>query len=125
MKNLSYQKPLSWAPVRRGKIYCSPACGGDCTMAAFRRATQEADKLATRMGAGWRRVVWENLGWFYKIEKGNATIHHDTTGYTVFLHSAVQVIGRAQTPEDALGFAIRDARGIARRIAADCAALLD
>lgn len=61
-------KKLSWTPVRRGKVYCSPACGGDCTWAAHYSATRNAAALAKRCGPAFKPVVWENLGWHYRAE---------------------------------------------------------
>lgn len=55
--------PLSWVPVRHGKIYCAPGCGAGCTWAAYQRAEREARALARRLGKGWRPVVFENKGW--------------------------------------------------------------
>jgi len=55
-----------WTPVRRGSIYCSPACGGDCTFDAYQVALKNAAKLAECLGPDWRGDVWENLGWHYR-----------------------------------------------------------
>lgn len=60
-------KPLSWKAVRRGAIYCAPACGGRCTWAQYQAAIQNARKLAKRMGKGWKTRVYENLGWHYNV----------------------------------------------------------
>jgi hypothetical protein len=56
-----------WTPVRRGHIYCSPRCGGDCTYAKFQLATNEANRIANLMGKGWTPDVHENLGWHYDV----------------------------------------------------------
>lgn len=58
-------KPLSWKPVRRGALYCAPACGGGCTWAAYGEAHRKGNELARRLGPGWSPNVWENLGWHY------------------------------------------------------------
>jgi len=58
-------KPLSWIPVVRGAIYCSPACGHQCTKSAFDKATHDAEALVKKLGLGWKPRVWENLGWHY------------------------------------------------------------
>lgn len=78
-----------WKPVRKGSIYCSPACGGGCTYEAFLKASLEAEKLARRCGKGWEPRVWENLGWHYAAaSKGNQVKVHPyprgSKGYTVF-----------------------------------------
>lgn len=62
---------LSWIPKRRGKIYCSPACGGGCTYAEYLSAKTKAAKLVKRLGRGWKPRVWENLGWHYQAVKGD------------------------------------------------------
>jgi len=56
---------LSWEPAHKGNIYCSPACGGNCTKAAYDEAHRKGKKLAKRMGKSWTVRVWENLGWHY------------------------------------------------------------
>jgi hypothetical protein len=66
----------SWKPKRRstagqnGDIYCSPACGGDCTLKDYRekkRISREVAQLLSPGGKGWKPVVWENLGWHCKV----------------------------------------------------------
>jgi hypothetical protein len=59
-------KEQDWTPVRRGTIYCSPACGKGCTHYEYERVQHLARELADRLGVGWARYVWENLGWHYK-----------------------------------------------------------
>lgn len=56
-----------WTPVRRGKTFCSPACGGKCTKAAHDEAQRKAKELAARLGPGWRPRVWENLDWYWDV----------------------------------------------------------
>lgn len=64
-----------WTPVRRGEIYCSPACGGNCTQAAFELANIQAERLCEQLNnmAGgfkdWQPYVWENLGWHYQVRR--------------------------------------------------------
>ena len=60
---------LSWKPIKRGPIYCSPACGGGCSHSQFLRAKSEAKALVMVMGIGWKPHVWENLGWHYSVIK--------------------------------------------------------
>lgn len=62
-----------WKPVRSGRFYCSPACGGGkfCTWAEFQTATKKAEVLAARMrerGGKWEPRVHENLGWHYCVQ---------------------------------------------------------
>lgn len=65
MKNRFKAKPLSWKPARRGHIYCSPACGGNCTMGEYKSALKSAEALAKKCGPPFKARVWENLGWHY------------------------------------------------------------
>lgn len=64
-----YQAPLSWKAIRRGAVYCAPACGHGCTHEEFVRANREAAKLCLELDAktikGWKPRVWENLGWHF------------------------------------------------------------
>lgn len=105
-------KELSWKPVTRGHLYCSPACGCGCTRAAFEAATLAAQKLAERLGKGWKPNVWENCGWHYSVISscGKWKVHPHTykgvTDYTVFLGDAGRPGGvwaeSATTPEAAI-----------------------
>lgn len=61
-------KKLSWKPVRKGDIYCSPACGHNCTYAAYQAANQLAKKIAAELGPAWRPKVHENMGWHARAE---------------------------------------------------------
>ena len=113
--------------------YCSPWCNCGCTKRAYDAAVEAADALAARMGDGWEPHVWENMGWFYKVSKGVCEIYypesihiyypHPDRYYTCIIRTAVQIVAHAETPEDALGFAVQDARGRERKIAADLDAL--
>ncbi len=60
-------RQLSWKPVRRGRVYCSTACGSGCTRAAYDSAVKAARKLARRLGKGWKTRVWENMGWHHEV----------------------------------------------------------
>jgi len=62
--------PLSWKPIEKGKIYCSPGCGRGCTRAEYHTALREARALQRQCGRGWTIRVWENLGWHWEL------IHH-------------------------------------------------
>lgn len=60
-------KTLSWKPKRSGTVYCSPACGSNCTRKAFEEANAHAEMLCVRMGPGWTPRVWENMGWHWSV----------------------------------------------------------
>lgn len=69
-----------WEPVRVGAVYCSPACGGQCTFAAYQKATKDAARIAAKLGDGWKPRVWENLGWHFKVVRGKAIVHKSFDG---------------------------------------------
>lgn len=80
-------RELSWTPRRRDHIYCSPACGGRCTFNAYIAAKNAAQKLAARLGKGWKSHVWENLGWHWKVQRGQLEVRPsgvDSTYYARF-----------------------------------------
>lgn len=68
-------KTLSWIPVRRGPIYCAPACGGRCTWAAYQQALKASRDIARRLGPGWEPNVWENLGWHFNLKCGPMAVY--------------------------------------------------
>ena len=66
----------AWVPRPGPKgVYCSPACGGGCTRAAWRKATARANLIARRLNAQtgnvgkWTPAVFENCRWFAKAER--------------------------------------------------------
>ena len=120
------KKTLSWKPVLNGAIYCAPACGGGCTVAAHDLAKTRAADLAQIMGEGWKPEVWENLGWHYKVVSpcGRWKIHPHhygdrdrrcKTSYTAFLSPESDSLGgrwaaSADTPKAAMLAAWEEAR---------------
>lgn len=65
----------NWNPIRKGKTYCSSACGGGCTMADYKTALARGKRLLARMkGKGWKLHVNENIGWFYCVYNSNVTV---------------------------------------------------
>ena len=62
------RRELSWRPVRKGDVFCAPACGRGCTHAEYVHALTSAAAVVRRLGPGWRPVVSENLGWHYSVE---------------------------------------------------------
>ena len=107
-------------------VYCAHACGRGCTRKEHDLAVEKATALATRMGDGWEPRVWENLGWHFAVEKGVASIRPPRSSdgeYTVFFNTIPQVVASAKEPEDAVGFAVQEARGIELNIARDCSVL--
>jgi hypothetical protein len=78
MKKKKEPEPLSWEPVRRGLIYCSPGCGADCKIVDYDRAWINANKLVEVLNAagsgGWTAYVHENMGWFWRARNGSICI---------------------------------------------------
>lgn len=103
-----------WTPVRTRKIYCSPGCGGKCTCAAFLLASKQAKRLAKRLGTDWKPNVWENLGWYYKVEHvaGFMTVYQ--TGRTFIGYLGENGAGRwvctARSPQAAVRAVRNEAR---------------
>lgn len=80
-------KAPSWTPVRKGDIYCSPACGAGCKFSDFKKATADAKALCKKLGPGWKPRVWENLMWHFEARRGFMSISPlgDTGKYTSLL----------------------------------------
>ncbi len=124
-----------WTPIRDGAVYCSPACGGKCTMEDFEWATKEAEKLARLMGDGWEPHVWENLGWHYRVTNGVAAVHPrkqrnpetgawEVPGYWANVLCAVgQFNAKATDPLEAYGIAVQDLRSKLDRARAELDAI--
>ena len=108
-----------------GKFYCSPACGSGhyCRKEWHDEAVRKAGELAAQLGDGWEPHVFENLGWHCKVKKGCASVWPARDGFlariepgVVIGHAALQFIAEGETPEDALGFAVQDARTTMSRV---------
>ena len=99
---------LSWTPVRRGTIYCSPACGWKCLWAAYEKAQINAGDLVDELGEGWVPRVWENLGWHFAAETPDRLVklHPSGESYTAFIStepsSGGTWTGRGKTAKEAL-----------------------
>lgn len=125
---------LSWTPVRRGAIYCAPACGRGCTFAEYQHAVKSGKKLAATLGTGWTSSVSENLGWFYeatspcgrmrvspledrrgKLGPPKVLIYHADLGGMVD-DSPGQWIGEGGTPTEAVRDAVRKAYTSLKRL---------
>lgn len=130
------KKPLSWRAVRRGPIYCAPACGHGCTFAAYQRAKAAAERLAAQLGPGWKTRVNENMGWHWSVHGGGGHLHISPFYYkgkihsfTVFVSDTPEkcCIGRwtaeGDTAKQALEAAIAKAMGEAARITREMAHL--
>jgi hypothetical protein len=105
-------KKRDWKPVLKDGVYCSPACGGGkgiCDKSKYDLAVKKANALAKRMGPGWKPRVWENLGWFYEVEKGKhlriSPPHWKNGVYTAWVETSpisYQFIEHHKDPKKAL-----------------------
>ncbi len=70
---------LSWRPrayVKDGVArYCAPGCGANCTRAAHDRVDRLATHMAVALGAGWRKRLSENMGWFASVSRAGVDVH--------------------------------------------------
>lgn len=110
-------KKLSWDPVRRGDVYCAPACGRRCTIQEYEAAVASGAALAKRLGRGWTSRVWENLGWHCNAVSpcGRLKVHGARGHYTAFLSERGDIgglfSGQATTPHAAVAEAVEKAKG--------------
>lgn len=111
------RKPVArdWTPVKRGAVFCSPACGGGCTHASFLKAHSDAAMLCETLAKTtaiktWRPNVWENLGWHCNAISGcgRLKVHpsENPTSFTAFLGKANEGGGKwaehGKTPKAAV-----------------------
>jgi hypothetical protein len=120
---MSRAKELSWEPIRKGAIYCAPACGGSCTWAAHQRAVKDASALAKELGVGWHSRVWENLGWHHeaKFNSGSNmefTVHRYSPKhrYWASLRDGGQFTADANTPKEAVALVVDKVAGQAQAL---------
>lgn len=102
-------KELSRKPKWRGTTYCSPWCGYGCQREAYNEAMHNAEKLAGRLGPGWKPRVWENLGWYWSAVNEGLKVHPPVAegcSYVAFLGEKDSPGGRwtgsGHTPRAAL-----------------------
>ena len=87
--------PLEWVPVRRGPLYCSPACGCRCLHVDYIRASKGAHKLLKQLkGEGWQTAVWESAGWHFKAESEPLTVFGDHLGEHGAIRYACTMLGQ-------------------------------
>jgi hypothetical protein len=87
---------LSWRPVRRGDIYCSPACGRGCTWKEYEEAWKLARHIAKQL-PGFKPCVHENLGWHARAEAldGHITVSKSCGSYLALADNEMTHAGDA------------------------------
>jgi hypothetical protein len=88
---------LSWKPVRRGAIYCAPACGYECTWREYQSALRRADSMRRLLEKAfplqWKARVHENMGWHYGVVSSCGRLkvsgcNFEIASFTAFLGDA-------------------------------------
>ena len=126
----------NWKVVRKGKIYCAPACGGYCTLAQYRTMKKHAEKMCKQLGKGWKPKLTHNLGWFCAVVKSHTTIHYhdDRSGhnfapeYSAWIEIEIgghtfQTINDHKDMKKALAKSIKQARKLMYKILSEIDAL--
>lgn len=95
----------AWTPVRRGAIYCAPACGGKCTYRAYEKAKADGGKVRAMMQNphGWNVRIHENLGWHVSLEKNGLTLHWGENGYFIIWNETPYRGKHFKNPNRAVG----------------------
>lgn len=101
---------LSWLAVRKGPIYCAPACGRGCTWAEFQQATRKAKALAADLGEGWEPEVHENLGWHFMAahHSKKLTVYGSRGNWRALACS--RWVGLGKVPAEAVAMAVQKAK---------------
>lgn len=118
------RRELSWTPVRRGTIYCAPACGAKCKVVEFDAAGIAAGKLVDHLNKemkcdDWEPYVHENLGWHYSVvnERLNLSVTEsfydgDKVGwYSAYVKSGWNVVGKGRSAMEAVNDLVSSVRG--------------
>jgi hypothetical protein len=94
-KNQTWE-PESWVPVRRGEIYCAPACGRGCTWDEYREALKISERIAKQL-PGFKPRVMENLGWHASAEAldGHIQVSYSRGTYFAFASCDMKYAGNA------------------------------
>lgn len=125
-KNSKVAMDSDWEPVLKGSIYCSPACGGRCTKAAFDKAVLGAAGVVKALGGkGWQACIWENLGWHFKVVAGSLAIdcnYNDPKGtarYTATMYGRNPDSFTSKNPREAVEHLVTHCLNAAARSLSD------
>ena len=114
-----------WTAKRNGAIYCAPACGGNCTWAAYQKAVKDSARLAEECGHGYIGRINENLGWHFGAISPCTRIYVYKSGgdsrYGALLGEpgsySGRYTGKGETAKEAIAQAIAAARADMESIA--------
>ena len=89
-------------------------------------ATDAAEKLAKKMGSGWKPRVWENMGWHYDVSNGVVRLspficRGELVTYTVYFNTVQQVVASSKKPKKAMRKAIKKVKANIAQTTADLA----
>jgi hypothetical protein len=77
---------LSWKAELKGPIFCAPACGNNCTLAAYKKAKSDAKKCLRQLKyKGFKINVWENVGWHWELYKGGLHLYNSGDNFFTLL----------------------------------------
>lgn len=99
------KRESNWTPrALPNGVYCSPRCGASCKRKDYERAVAKSEKVAKALGPGWKPEVWENMGWFWRVTKGDFEVsqYRDESKYSATFQGHVQKIAEGPTPRKAL-----------------------
>lgn len=110
-------------------VHCGDLCGRGCSFNEFMSAQEGAYRAELRM-PGWEGHVWENMGWFWRLERkaGDVTwnLALNTRGlwecYSYGASQQVWTIGYAD-PDDAVAAAVNALTQQVARVSRDIHAL--
>ena len=120
------RRELSWKALRRGPIYCAPACGFNCTWADYLKAVEAASALCRSLGRGWMPVISENMGWHYHAahEAGMSVWPSAPGTFWATTNGTIrQFEGYGKTPRAALKAALQKGRQAVAELSAIFASL--
>ena len=114
-------RKLSWVPIHKGNIFCSPACGANCKYVDYVQANKRASALSKNLGGKWKSRVWENMGWFWNavIEKGGVYPYSRGEYWASLIMAGLQFHAVGRSPREAVQRALTLAEKKSRALSND------